>query len=184
MKVPSYDDLAPSIPNISFKDGSAQVARLLPPPSRPATPFGGLETGVGQCHFACLRSTRAPQAILTIARDFSPRIERHGASCLVLDVSGLGRLIGDAHAIGAELEREAIARGGGIRVAVGPTQSSVRLLTLAHPGLTIAAGTAAESVKTVPIAILGQLLDESVPRLADVRSGDRKSTRLNSSHRL
>ncbi len=106
--------------------------------------------------FACLRSTCAAKAIDAIARDFSPRIARHGDACVVLDVSGLGRLIGDAQAIGAELEREAIARGGGIRVAVGPTQASVRLLTLAHPGLTIAAGPAAVAVAPLPIAILRQ----------------------------
>lgn len=121
------------------------------------------ELEVGSCQvspFACLRSTRAPQAILAIARDFSPRVEQHGASCLVLDVSGLGRLIGDAHAIGAELEREATVRGGSIRVAVGPTQASVRLLTLARPGLTIAAGTATESLAPLPIPVLRQWLDD------------------------
>ncbi len=121
--------------------------------------------------FACLRSARAAKAIDAIARDFSPRIARYGDGCVVFDVSGLGRLIGDARAVGGELEREAGARGGGIRVAVGPTQASVRLLTLAHPGLTIAADTAAASVAPLPIAVLRQWLDEESPRLASARSG-------------
>ncbi len=126
--------------------------------------------------FACLRSTRAAKAIDAIARDFSPRIARYGDTCVVLDVSGLGRLIGDARAVGAELEREAVARSGDIRVAVGPTQASVRLLTLAHPGLTIAAGTAAASVAPLPIGVLRQWLDEGSPRLAV--PGSRQASRL------
>lgn len=177
MTIPSYDDLTPSIPDISFAEGLGQVARLLPGHPKPPPLFGSWELGVGSCHFACLRSTRAPQAIFSIARDFSPRIERHGASCVVLDVSGLGRLIGDAHAVGAELEREASARGGGIRVAVGATQASVRLLTLAHPGLTVAAGTPGDSLKAVPVAILRQWLEET-PRLAGARSGQAMAAHL------
>lgn len=178
MTVPSYDDLTPSIPNISFKEGLAQVAQLLP--HAPATSFGSWEQEVGNCQvpsFACLRSTRVPQALLSIARDFSPRIERHGDACLVLDVSGLGRLIGDAQAIGAELERETAARGGSIRVAVGPTQSSVRLLTLAHPGLTVTAGAPADSLKRVPIATLRAWLEDDVaarPERAIASRGDQE----------
>ena len=173
MTVPSYDDLAPSIPNISFKEGLAQVARLLPRPAASATAV----TDTACARFACLRSTRAPQALLSIARDFSPRVEWHGAACLVLDVSGLGRLIGDAQAIGAELERETAARGGGIRVAVGPTQASVRLLTLAHPGLTVAAGAPGDSLKGVPIATLRAWLEDDVaacPERAIASRGDQK----------
>jgi protein ImuB len=168
MKVPSYDDLTPSIPDISFSEGLANVARLLPEAPTSATPLGscGVEE-LGSCRYACLRSVRSPQNIFSIARDFSPRIQKHGPSCIVLDVSGLGRLIGDAHAIGAELEREAIARGGNIRMAVGPTQASVRLLTLAHPGLTIAAG---DSLMPVPIAILRQWLDDDPQASASAKA--------------
>lgn len=166
MSVPSYDDLTPSIPDISFKEGLAQVERLLPRREEAAPALADEACA----RFACLRSTRAPQAILSIARDFSPRIERHGASCIVLDVSGLGRLIGDAHAIGAELEREATARGGSIRVAVGPSQASGRLLTLARPGLTIAAGTAADSLAALPIPVLRQWLDDDAAARTTARA--------------
>ena len=74
---------------------------------------------------ACVRAMRtAGSRMFVIARDFSPRVERHGASTVVLDVSGLGRLLGDPHAIGAELDRAAAARGSGMRIAVAPTQTS------------------------------------------------------------
>jgi protein ImuB len=48
--------------------------------------------------------------MLAIARDFSPRIERHGDGSVVLDVGGLARLLGDAQAIGAALDRAARSR--------------------------------------------------------------------------
>ena len=170
MRIPSYDDLTPSIPDISVRDTFAQVQRILPPdaaalagrpePIEPDAPAAQL--------FACLRSTRvadsprasdspelrratlrlaalaqgrpersrgaseasraaapgggAPGAVIevliAIARDFSPRIERHGPACVVLDVSGLGRLLGDAQAIGAELDRVAADRVAADRAAV------------------------------------------------------------------
>ena len=49
---------------------------------------------------------------MDIARDFSPRIQRYGAECVVLDVSGLGSLLGDADAIGAELARATAEKCG------------------------------------------------------------------------
>ena len=57
--------------------------------------------------FACLWSSRTPAVLMAIARDFSPRIQRHGAECVVLDVGGLGRLLGDPDTIGDELARAA-----------------------------------------------------------------------------
>jgi protein ImuB len=57
--------------------------------------------------FACLWSSRTPAVLMAIARDFSPRIQRHGAECVVLDVGGLGHLLGDPDRIGDELARAA-----------------------------------------------------------------------------
>src|SRR5690349_17457466 len=113
MRIPSYDDLTPSIPDITAREAFDEVKKFLPSSDRPvdvrrpatnATVPSGL--------FACLRGgvkKTAPHASPTfvIARDFSPRIERHGQSTVVLDVGGLGRLLGDAQAIGAELARAA-----------------------------------------------------------------------------
>jgi protein ImuB len=119
--------------------------------------------------FACLHSTRAPEAIVAIARDFSPRIERYGTTAVVLDVSGLGRLLGDASAIGAELARAAGERARDIRVAVAPTQTAARLLAATRPGLTVVAEAAA-SLADVPIAALASLLEEPMAPLARRRA--------------
>ena len=70
--------------------------------------------------------------LLAIARDFSPRIERYGETDVVLDVSGLGRLLGEAQAIAAEL-----ARAGAERVAVCQSQIGARLLVRARAGVSV-----------------------------------------------
>jgi hypothetical protein len=55
--------------------------------------------------FACLRSPARPKTAIDVAKEFSPRIQRYGNGCVVLDISGLGSLLGEPQAIGAELWR-------------------------------------------------------------------------------
>lgn len=55
--------------------------------------------------FACIRSPRLPELAARVAADFSPRLQRYGADAVVLDVSGLGRLLGPPAAIAAEIAR-------------------------------------------------------------------------------
>jgi protein ImuB len=107
MRIPSYDDLAPSIPDVSANDVFACAQRLLAD-SGPVAQGHVCDAGRGATGvFACLWSPRTPAPLLEIARDFSPRIQRHGAACVVIDVGGLGRLLGDPDAIGDELARAA-----------------------------------------------------------------------------
>lgn len=110
--------------------------------------------------FACLRSTRPPGLLMAVAREFSPRLERHGAGSVVLDVSGLGRLLGDAAAIGEALARAADDRASGIRVGVAPTRTAARLLTIAHPRLIVVARETAAALAPLSLRTLGTLLDE------------------------
>jgi protein ImuB len=69
------------------------------------------------------------EALYGLARDFSPRIECQADGSVVLDVSGLGRLLGDAQGIAGELQKAAVARGLSLRIAVAPTQIAAQLLT-------------------------------------------------------
>ncbi len=87
--------------------------------------------------FACLRSPRATSAIVDVARDFAPPLQRPGRAWVGCDVSGLGRLLGDPASIGEELARSAAAHDGPIGVAVAPTMTAAMLLTLARTGLTV-----------------------------------------------
>ena len=51
--------------------------------------------------YACLRPAQRAgdlpplDAALAVARDFSPRLHRYNNDCVVLDIGGLGRLLGD-----------------------------------------------------------------------------------------
>ncbi len=98
--------------------------------------------------------------MMAIAREFSPRIERHGASSVVLDVSGLGGLLGDAHAIGEALAATADDHAAGIRVAVAPTQIAARLMAIVHPRLTVLADEVMTALSGVPIRALRVLVDD------------------------
>ena len=161
MKVPSYDDLTPSIPDVDPADVFGSVGRLLPaggPVAIGVARSAPAETRHGVPPlYASLHGTQA--GLLTaIARDFSPRIERHAAPDrldVLLDVSGLGRLLGDAAAIGAEL-----ARAGAPRVAVAPTRAAARLLARARQGVSVVAShpeDAGRALGPLPIALLRQL---------------------------
>ena len=166
MRIPSYDDLTRPIPDVSTGEVFEAVARFLPtaPAATPAKSqfpipdsqisqcsVGSRELGVGTL-FGCLRSARMPDAIDRIARDFSPRIQRYGADAVVLDVSGLGRLLGSPQMIGDELARHASALPySDVRVAIAPTQTAALLLTLSDGDLTVV--TAAESAALAPLPL-------------------------------
>jgi protein ImuB len=141
MHIPSYDDLTPPIPDVLPAD-VFDLTQVFTPATRQSTidsphphsaiPQANPQSPIGVPQwFACLRSTCAPEALMSVAQDFSPRIQRHGPSAVVLDVSGLGRLLGDAQAIGAELHRAARERSNAMQVAMAPTQAAALLLACA-----------------------------------------------------
>ena len=160
MKVPSYDDLTPSISDVHPRDTFDGVARLVAEPGEPVVRVVDHRAEhVGL--FACVRAvTIRPGALMALARDFSPRIERWGDDCVVLDVSGLGRLLGDAHGIAAELSRTADQRGLKCRIAVAPTHSAARLLTLAG-STAVAVTTDNPAAAVAPLSL--QALEPLVP---------------------
>jgi len=77
------------------------------------------------------------EALVSTAREFSPRVERVSGRAVVCDVDGLERLFGDARAIASELRREAADRGVMARVAVAATRGAALLLAHARPGITV-----------------------------------------------
>jgi len=66
--------------------------------------------------------------LIDVAAEFSPRYEINGPRDVTLDLSGLARLFGSAHAIATELQRTAAERGLDIAVAIAGTQTAARLL--------------------------------------------------------
>lgn len=170
MRVPSYDDLTPSIPDVHPRDTFAQVTRLVTGPEEPVVQTVAHGTAASGL-FACLRSPAAISgALFALARDFSPRIQRHGDGCVVADVSGLGRLLGDAHGIAAELQRTADQRGLKVRLAVAPSQTTAQLLSSAlpergSPQAAVVTGDGAAALAVLSLGVLETLAGDDRVRL-------------------
>ena len=144
--------------------------------------------------FACVRSPRKPDVAIEVARDFSPRVQRYGSGCVVFDVGGLGRLLGEPATIGNELARACAARSerdprdaaragtspdvqkGASRVAIARTQVGALLLSLAHPGLTVATDDVEVALTQVPLPILQHVMAEiqGVPILRPSKDPSKK----------
>src|SRR5688572_12832684 len=106
----------------------------------------------------------SPEALLAVAQEFSPRVDAVSLDRafevreIVLDLSGLARLFGDARTIAEELRRTAADRGLRVRVAIAGTRTAARLLVRHRAGLTIAEpGNEAAAVAPLPIALLADL---------------------------
>jgi protein ImuB len=186
VRIPSYDDLTPSIPDVSARDllrvasgfsrkdvavaeraHHSDAAGSLPPE-------GGSHTSVvavaPDALYAALHDDGAIERLVAIARDFSPRIERHPGGSVVLDVSGLTRLFGDAASIADHL-----ARAGAARVGIGPTQTTALLLARAYEGVHVAVEDAAAALCNVRLGVLQQLVEDreaAAVRPRPVRSFD------------
>ena len=171
MQIPSYDDLTPSIPDIAPRDVLASAASLLPPAGPVAAAATGANPAVsGTALFAALHVTGGACDPAAIARDFSPRIERHPGSSIALDVADLQRLFGEPAAIAAQL-----AEAGAPRIAIATSYTAAILLARAAAGITVAAGDPQAALRDVPIAVLEQLLADAEPRPAGTRPVRRKT---------
>lgn len=100
----------------------------------------------------------ATHALVRLAHEYSPRIERQGQQLVVLDVRGMKRLRGSPREIGETLRRAAADRGLMIRVAVAATRMSALLATQGRSGLTIIPpGEEATVLASLPLSTLKQL---------------------------
>src|SRR5438067_4091168 len=107
--------------------------------------------------FACLYAAEGsrPDVLLGVARDFSPRVEAYGPREVLLDLSGLTRLFGDAKTIAGELRRTAADRGLRVRIAIAGTRTAARLLVRERAGITIIEpGDEAAALEGLPLRLL------------------------------
>ena len=122
------------------------------------------ESRIPNPQYACVYRPPAgdPSAVAvctlaSIAEQFSPRYECHGADLVSIDVSGLERLLGPAQTIGEELRREAAARGIRVHAAVAGTRMAAVVLALARPGLTVVPrGGEADALAPLAVDIIGK----------------------------
>jgi protein ImuB len=105
--------------------------------------------------FACLYSLSTPlAALVSLAESFTPRFDVRGP-LVMLDVSGLSRLLGSFQEIGEQLRRSS---PGPVRIAIAPTQTAAALLALGRAGLTVvASGEQAAALAPLQVSVLGEL---------------------------
>ena len=149
MPIPSYDDLTPSIPDVSRGEVFTSVAGVLP---KKGTQELGVPTLYAALHDA---DDAGVERLMALARDFSPRIERRRGGTVVLDVSGLQGLFGDPRSIA-----EHLARAGAPQVAIAVSQIAAILLARSGRGVIAATGDPGEALHSVPLAILRELAAE------------------------
>ena len=189
--IPSYDDLTPGIPDVVDSETAANLASLLRAPASADATAGKPAAGArlpasdlprpasgaqlpAPALFACVRLTGSGQldadsgprdGILAIARDFSPRVRAVSDREVLLDVSGLGRLIGEPPEIARQLARA--IEGAGLKgdVALAPTQTRARLLATQPADFDISA------FPQLPVGVLRPL--ETLPPGMNHRDRDR-----------
>lgn len=187
MSVPSYDDLTPPIPDVLSSEHVAQLELFLQTidggadrAARASRPGALDEAGVASAAapvalYACVQGEPAQvAALLSIARDFSPRVMQAGPRDILLDVSGLGRLIGEPETIAAALDRAVRSAGSRAVVAIAPTHTAARLLCsagapdTARPGRPrVVVADAAAAIARLPVTVLQPL--EVLPPAINVR---------------
>ena len=97
----------------------------------------------------------AATSIDAIARDYSPRYERHSPDLVSIDIRGLERLFGSPRAIAEEIRRDAAGRGARVHVAIAGTRTAALVLALAHPGVTLVMpGDEADALAPLPIQLV------------------------------
>jgi len=145
-RIPCYGDLTPGIPDVVDTESKSRLASLLHQDLNSRLPqelhrrSGDQELLkkdnqispdlLASC-YACLRlqsTTGDLKAALAVARDFSPRVMTASDREVLVDISGLGRLIGPPHEIARQLAHALFDAGLTASIAIGPTQTIARLL--------------------------------------------------------
>jgi protein ImuB len=109
--------------------------------------YGGLHS---------LRTLPSEDALLLLAREFTPRVEARGPTPVLLDLHGVGRVWPTPQELGRALLAAAAARELETQVALAFTRTVVLVLAQAHPGLTVVpVGGEAEALAPLPLALLG-----------------------------
>src|SRR3954468_18153970 len=154
MRIATAISRAPICPCASSRRGGASTAASPSMPNAPGIERSALGLPI---MFAALFAAdgSSSEVLLSIARDFSPRIEAHGGREVTVDLSGLARLFGDAKTIAQEIPRTAADRGLRVRIAIAPTRAGPRLLAHHGAGITIVDdGDEAAALDELPIELL------------------------------
>lgn len=115
-----------------------------------------------------------------VAAAFSPRVEVMSDRLVVCDVSGLGRLLGDAGEIGRGLRRAAADRGLAAHVVIAGTRVAAVLMAHARAGLTIIPpGEESACLAPLSLRVLEVVPDLVLTRITTTRSAAPERTQAN-----
>lgn len=94
-------------------------------------------------------------ALVLLARSFTPRVQAFGATPVLMDLMGLGRAFKTPEELGGAIAREAEQRALMTHVAIASSRVAALVLARARPGLTvIAPGQEAQALAPLPLACL------------------------------
>jgi protein ImuB len=116
--------------------------------------------------FAAIRlhdrlSAEAQAALVSLARDSSPRVEVVREGLVVVDASGMTRLFGGAREFAAQVHQQAAERGLVVSVAVAATRTVAMAMAASRAGISVVAGgLEPEVMAPLPLAVLA-LVDEA-----------------------
>jgi protein ImuB len=101
------------------------------------------------------RPLPSEDALLRLAREFTPRVEARGPTPVLLDLRGLGRVWPTPEALGRALLEEARSRSLEAQVALAFSRAVALVLARAREGLTIVpAGGEADALAPLSLALL------------------------------
>jgi protein ImuB len=97
----------------------------------------------------------AEDALVLLARRFTPRVQAFGATPVLMDLFGLSRAFPSAEELGRAIAREAAERALPAHVAIAGTRVAALVLARARPGLTVVPlGQEAAALAPLPLACL------------------------------
>jgi protein ImuB len=102
-----------------------------------------------------VREEAAHAALLDVAWSITPRVEDAAPDTLLIDISGLTTLFGDAEAIACEIASRASTFGMNVHVAISANVETARIVARALPGPTIVPeGQERRFLETLPVSML------------------------------
>jgi hypothetical protein len=126
--------------------------------------------------FTCLvADVSPPGALEALARSCSPRVEPHGSNAVIIDTSGLARVVGPPDVVAREIVHLASAQGLTIRLATAGTRTAAWLLAHARAGITLVPnGKEASALAGLAVGWLGALvgLDPLAPGLSSAKAAE------------
>jgi protein ImuB len=109
-----------------------------------------------------VREKAASAALLDVAWSITPRVEDTARDTLLIDISGLASLFGNAETIASEIASRASTFGMHVHVAVSANVETARIVACALPGPTIVPeGEERRFLETLPVSMLSPSLELS-----------------------